>query len=94
MNSKAPIYICVASVVVAIGMLVFAVNRAGSQERAPSEEQTQEIAALKQSISELQQTVKKQSRVIEQLKTSNVVLVFSERIESNFTASAQEPLVG
>ena len=27
MNSKAPIYIFVASVVVAVGMLVFAVNR-------------------------------------------------------------------
>ena len=76
MNSKAPIYIFVASVVVAIGMLVFAVNRAGSQERAPSEEQTQEIAALKQSISELQQTVKKQSRVIEQL--SNVTVTVDE----------------
>ena len=72
MNSKAPIYIFVASVVVAIGMLVFAVNRAGSQESAPSEEQTQEIAALKQSISELQQTVKKQSRVIEQLSNGTV----------------------
>ena len=74
MNSKAPIYIFVASVVVAIGMLVFAVNRAGSQESAPSEEQTQEIAALKQSISELQQTVKKQSRVIEQLSNGTVTV--------------------
>ena len=32
MNSKAPIYMFVASVVVAVGMLVFAVNRSSSQE--------------------------------------------------------------
>ena len=92
MNSKAPIYIFVASVVVAIGMLVFAVNRAGSQERAPSEEQTQEIAALKQSISELQQTVKKQSRVIEQLSNGTVTVDeggTTEPLDSSFAGGEE-----
>ena len=101
MNSKAPIYIFVASVVVAIGMLVFAVNRAGSQERAPSEEQTQEIAALKQSISELQQTVKKQSRVIEQLSNGTVTVDeggTTEPLDSSFAGveelwAVMEPFV-
>jgi len=92
MNSKAPIYIFVASVVVAIGMLVFAVNRAGSQESAPSEEQTQEIAALKQSISELQQTVKKQSRVIEQLSNGTVTVDegdTTEPLDSSFAGGEE-----
>ena len=92
MNSKAPIYIFVASVVVAIGMLVFAVNRAGSQEREPSEEQTQEIAALKQSISELQQTVKKQSRVIEQLSNGTVTVDegdTTEPLDSSFVGGEE-----
>ena len=92
MNSKAPIYIFVASVVVAIGMLVFAVNRAGSQEREPSEEQTQEIAALKQSISELQQTVKKQSRVIEQLSNGTVTVDeggTTEPLDSSFAGGEE-----
>ena len=92
MNSKAPIYIFVASVVVAIGMLVFAVNRAGSQESAPSEEQTQEIAALKQSISELQQTVKKQSRVIEQLSNGTVTVdegSTTEPLDSSFAGGEE-----
>jgi len=92
MNSKAPIYIFVASVVVAIGMLIFAVNRAGSQESAPSEEQTQEIAALKQSISELQQTVKKQSRVIEQLSNGTVTVDegdTTEPLDSSFAGGEE-----
>jgi len=92
MNSKAPIYIFVASVVVAIGMLVFAVNRAGLQESAPSEEQTQEIAALKQSISELQQTVKKQSRVIEQLSNGTVTVDeggTTEPLDSSFAGGEE-----
>ena len=92
MNSKAPIYIFVASVVVAIGMLVFAVNRAGSQESAPSEEQNQEIAALKQSISELQQTVKKQSRVIEQLSNGTVTVDeggTTEPLDSSFAGGEE-----
>lgn len=92
MNSKAPIYIFVASVVVAIGMLVFAVNRAGSQESAPSEEQTQEIAALKQSISELQQTVKKQSCVIEQLSNGTVTVDeggTTEPLDSSFAGGEE-----
>ena len=92
MNSKAPIYIFVASVVVAIGMLVFAVNRAGSQKSAPSEEQTQEIAALKQSISELQQTVKKQSRVIEQLSNGTVTVDeggTTEPLDSSFAGGEE-----
>ena len=92
MNSKAPIYIFVASVVVAIGMLFFAVNRAGSQQSAPSEEQTQEIAALKQSISELQQTVKKQSRVIEQLSNGTVTVDeggTTEPLDSSFAGGEE-----
>ena len=92
MNPKAPIYIFVASVVVAIGMLVFAVNRAGSQESAPSEEQNQEIAALKQSISELQQTVKKQSRVIEQLSNGTVTVDeggTTEPLDSSFAGGEE-----
>ena len=73
-------------------MLVFAVNRAGSQESAPSEEQTQEIAALKQSISELQQTVKKQSRVIEQLSNGTVTVDegdTTEPLDSSFAGGEE-----
>lgn len=72
MNSKAPIYMFVASVVVAVGMLFFAVNRSSSQEGELTGQQAQEIATLKQSISALQQTVKNQSRIIEQLSDGAV----------------------
>ena len=72
MNSKAPIYMFVASVVVAVGMLFFAVNRSSSQEGELKGQQAQEIATLKQSISALQQTVKNQSRIIEQLSDGAV----------------------
>ena len=82
MNSKAPIYMFVASVVVAVGMLVFAVNRSSSQEGELTGQQAQEIAALQQSISELQQTVKKQSRIIEQLSDGGISIEAGNETES------------
>ena len=82
MNSKAPIYMFVASVVVAVGMLVFAVNRSSSQEGELTGQQAQEIAALQQSISELQQTVKNQSRIIEQLSDGGISIEAGNETES------------
>ena len=82
MNSKAPIYMFVASVVVAVGMLVFAVNRSSSQEGELTGQQAQEIAALQQSISELQQTVKNQSRIIEQLSDGRISIEAGNETES------------
>ncbi len=82
MNSKAPIYMFVASVVVAVGMLVFAVNRSSSQEGELTGQQAQEIAALQQSISELQQTVKNQSRIIEQLSDVGISIEAGNETES------------
>ena len=82
MNSKAPIYMFVASVVVAVGMLVFAVNRSSSQEGELTGQQAQEIAALQQSISELQQTVKNQSRIIEQISDGGISIEAGNETES------------
>ena len=82
MNSKAPIYMFVASVVVAVGMLVFAVNRSSPQEGELTGQQAQEIAALQQSISELQQTVKNQSRIIEQLSDGGLSIEAGNETES------------
>ena len=82
MNSKAPIYMFVASVVVAVGMLVFAVNRSSSQEGELTGQQAQEIAALQQSISELQQTVKNQFRIIEQLSDGGISIEAGNETES------------
>ena len=67
----------IVSVVLAVGMLVFAVNRSGSKAgELLGTQQAQEIAALQQSIFDLQQTVKKQSRVIE--KISDGAVTFNE----------------
>ena len=75
MNSKTPVYMFIVSVVVAVGMLVFAVNRSGSKAgELLGTQQAQDIAALQQSIFDLQQTVKKQSRVIEQLNVQGGVV--------------------
>ena len=75
MNSKTPFYMFIVSVVVAVGMLVFAVNRSGSKAgELLGAQQAQDIAALQQSIFDLQQTVKKQSRVIEQLSNGTVTV--------------------
>ena len=101
MNSKAPIYMFVASVVVAVGMLVFAVNRSSSQEGELTGQQAQEIAALQQSISELQQTVKNQSRIIEQLSDGGISIEAgneTESLESSFAGgedlwAVMEPFV-
>ena len=63
-------------------MLVFAVNRASSRS-APS---------LKQSISELQKTVKKQSRVIEQLSNGTVTVDegdTTEPLDSSFAGGEE-----
>ena len=60
MNSKTPVYMFIVSVVVAVGMLVCAVSRSGSKAGdLLGTQQAQDIAALQQSIFDLQQTVKK-----------------------------------
>ena len=63
-------------------MLVFAVNRSSSQEGELTGQQAQEIAALQQSISELQQTVKNQSRIIEQLSDGGISIEAGNETES------------
>ena len=62
----------VASVVVAIGMLVFAAIRSSLQESELSGQKTHEIASLKQSIADLQKTVNRQSQVIELLSNEPI----------------------
>ena len=65
----------IVSVVVAVGMLVFAVSRSGLKAgELLGTQQAQDIAALQQTIFDLQQTVKKQSRVIEQLSNGTVTV--------------------
>ena len=57
------------------GNVGFAVSRSGSKAgELLGTQQAQDIAALQQSIFDLQQTVKKQSRVIEQLSNGTVTV--------------------
>ena len=82
----------VASVVVAIGMLVFAATRSSSQESELSGQQTQEIASLKQSIAELQKTVNRQSHVIERLSNEPISISDdepAEEVDSSFAGGEQ-----
>jgi len=71
----------VASVVVAVGMLVFAVNQSSSRGSESARQQAQDITTLKQTISELQQAVEKQSRVIEQLSDESVAIKKMDTME-------------